>query len=105
MILAIYRMKSGRLLSFFEEFLRDLREFLPNLAGQPVMDSTGLYASDIRDNYRRWCSNSHNEPYDAKEKEAGQSDQFQYQRVAGRKMPYRAKGDEKHHSRNARNDH
>ena len=69
------------------------------------MDSTGLYASDIRDNYRRWCSNSHNEPYDAKEKEAGQSDQFQYQRVSRRKVPYRAECHQKHHSRNARHDH
>src|SRR5438309_219771 len=51
-VIAVIRMETERLLSFFKEFLRDFRELLANLAGQPVMDAPGLYARDVRDNYR-----------------------------------------------------
>jgi len=93
------------LLSFFEEFLSNLRQLLAYLAGQPVMDTAGLYARDIRYNHGRRRGHSHDQPYHAEEKKAGQSDQLQYQRVPGRKMPYRAESYQEHHGGNAGHNH
>src|SRR6476660_8239566 len=91
-LLQTSRDENRRLLSFFEEFLRDLRKLLANLAGQPVMDATGLYARDVRHYHGRRSGHCHDEPDYAEEKKAGQGDQFQHQGVPGRKMSYRSKG-------------
>src|SRR6185312_16353024 len=86
------RPKCERLLSFLQEFLRDLRQLLANLAGQPVMDASGLYARNVRHHHRRGSSHGHDQPYHAKEKKSCKSDEFQHQRVSRREMTYRAKG-------------
>src|SRR6476620_5325 len=96
---------NAQLLSFLQEFLGNLRELLANLAGQPVMKTACLNASDIRHNHRSRSGHSHNEPYHDEEKEAGQGNQLQDQRVTGRKVPYCAECHQKHHGRNSGHDH
>src|SRR5690348_15337876 len=68
-------------LSFLQEFLRDLRQLLADLAGQAIMDAPRLYAGNVRHHHGRGRGHSDNQPYHAEEEKAGQRDQLQHQGV------------------------
>ena len=93
------------MVALFQKFLCDLRKFLTDVAGKPVMNAAGVYAGYIGHNHRRRRGNGHNQPHDNKEEAPGQGDQFQYLSVARGVVTDSAEGDQKHDGGNGGNHH
>ena len=69
------------------------------------MDAAGLYAGHVGHHHRRRSGHGNDEPYHAEEEKTRQRDEFQHQRMPGRKVPHRAKRHQKHDGGNAGNNH
>src|ERR1043166_470987 len=75
-------------LSFFEEFLRDLRQLLADLAREAVMDAPCLDAGNVSHHHRRGRGHGNNQPYHAEEKKSRSEERRVGKECRSRWSPY-----------------
>ena len=88
-----------------QEFLRTFRQTLADLAGQAVVDFSGVDAGHVGNHYRRRCGDCDDQPDHTKEEASGQRNELEHQSVARRVVADGAERDEKHYGGDAGHDH